>query len=676
MFAGIARLLALLCLVCPLFSLADDAGSSTRIFVADDFTQFAPQTALDMVERIPGFQVSEVDDDRGLGQASGNVLVNGDRVSGKSNGPIEALTRIPADSVERIDVLDGATLGIPGLSGEVVNVIAETSAVRGTWSYQFQRRRSQDPRLWRMEAALVGGSGQTQWNIAFRNDAERRGFRGGETVTDGAGRVIEHRLERGTFYHDQPILSGGLSWNGESGAALNANLAYTQFLRRGLERSLRAPGTEDERQRDFRSSEDEWNVEASGDFAIPLPIGRLKFIGLYRFEDSPTVSQVDETARASALVSGSRFARNTDEGERIGRIELDVRQGLSTWQIAAEGAFNFLDVEAFLTESDDFGTLVPVALDDAESRVEERRSEFSISHTRVLSPTLSLQASVGGEISELTQTGEGGLTRRFTRPNGFFAVTWQPNTATTLLARMEREVGQLNFGDFVASVNLNEEFGNAGNPDLVPQQANVLELRGERAFGARGAASLTLYYEDIQDIVDRIPVGDDGDAAGNLESASRYGMSFSGTWRRWGLPGGQLEISSELRKSRVVDPVSGQSRRINNDVIASTNVELRQDLPDTPWAWGVEYFRDHRAPVFRLDEARFRESSPSFVAAYLEHKDVFGMIGRFRVGNINDHALLFRREVFDVNRTGDLAFTESRARRFGNIFELTLSGAF
>lgn len=57
----------------------------SRTYVPADFAQFAPQTALDMLNRVPGFAIKQEDDARGLGQATGNVVINGQRLSGKSN---------------------------------------------------------------------------------------------------------------------------------------------------------------------------------------------------------------------------------------------------------------------------------------------------------------------------------------------------------------------------------------------------------------------------------------------------------------------------------------------------------------------------------------------------------------------------------------------------------------
>jgi hypothetical protein len=71
--------------------MAPETTAGARIFTLDDFRQYAPRTALEMVSRIPGFAIRGDDDGaRGFGQAEGNVLINGQRVSGKSNGATDS----------------------------------------------------------------------------------------------------------------------------------------------------------------------------------------------------------------------------------------------------------------------------------------------------------------------------------------------------------------------------------------------------------------------------------------------------------------------------------------------------------------------------------------------------------------------------------------------------------
>ena len=78
------------------------AGS--RQFTPDFFTTYAPVTALDMVKRIPGFSISEGEGRRGFGENAGNVLIDGDRPSTKSDDVWTMLSRIPASQVEYIEL--------------------------------------------------------------------------------------------------------------------------------------------------------------------------------------------------------------------------------------------------------------------------------------------------------------------------------------------------------------------------------------------------------------------------------------------------------------------------------------------------------------------------------------------------------------------------------------------
>ena len=124
-----------LCIVLSLFFLSAEAlaletspsesDGVRQIYLPSDFAQFPPRSAFDLVRQIPGFSVNEGGGDRGFGQADTNVLINGRRISGKSNGPTQALERLSVESVIRIEILDGASLDIGGMSGQVVNVITD-----------------------------------------------------------------------------------------------------------------------------------------------------------------------------------------------------------------------------------------------------------------------------------------------------------------------------------------------------------------------------------------------------------------------------------------------------------------------------------------------------------------------------------------------------------------------
>src|SRR3954468_14476005 len=74
-----------------------------RVYTPADFARFAPKTAYDMLIQVPSFTIRTADQERGLGQASENVLINGQRIANKSSGAVDQIQRIAASNVDRIE---------------------------------------------------------------------------------------------------------------------------------------------------------------------------------------------------------------------------------------------------------------------------------------------------------------------------------------------------------------------------------------------------------------------------------------------------------------------------------------------------------------------------------------------------------------------------------------------
>lgn len=666
-------------------AVAPQLGGVARSFTPEDFARFSPKTALDMVFQIPGFQIESQDNSqRGFGQATGNVLINGQRLSGKSNDAVEQLGRIPAASVTRIDVQDGAQLDIPGLSGQVVNVIAEQgTGLSGAYSANANFRRNLDPSFLNGALSVSGKYKSLDWTLSLENENPRRGNAGLENVFDGAGVLLETREEEVRFANEEPGVSLALAWRPPSGVIGNLNLSYDRdnFTLReiGLRRPVGIP--EEDNLRVFRFGRDDQVGELSGDIEFGLGPGRLKLIGVQTYSDNFRPSQTVTTLLTDNSSDGSRFEQDSEEIESIVRLEyaLSPKPGRD-WQVSVEGAFNSLDNTSNLFTIDGTGALVPTSISDDNTRVEELRAEGNLTHGRKLARKLTAQASVGVEFSEISQSGPTGLVRQFVRPKGFASLAWTPSTQTTVSARVEREVGQLDFFDFVSTVNLNLANEQLGNPDIVPQQAWLGEVELEQRLGNLGAFTLRTFGELITDIVDQVPIGETGEAPGNLEgTAKRYGIELNTTLRldQFGLNGVQFEFDGEARKSELDDPLTGITRRINNDLVSRIFAEVRWDVPSTPYATGVNYFQRRQARRFRLDQSTFQSATPGDLGVFFEHKDIFGLTGILRINNLLGTDDFEEREVF-VDRRDDsgVDFLETRNRSFGTTFNIELRGSF
>ncbi len=655
------------------------ATQGRRVYTPADFARFAPRNALDMLNNVPGFSIDAGDTERrGLGQATGNVLINGQRYSGKSTDVTTELQRISAANVVRIEVADAATLNISGLSGQVANVVTRSSGLSGNYRWSPQIRAHRTPaRLLDGEVSLNGALGTgTTFTLSVRDNSFRNGNAGPEVVTDATGTIIDRRDEVLSVDGDQPRLSGSLRHNFGNGAILNLNAAGGLNWQEVEENGTRiGPGLPD-RQRYVEERTRGNNYELGGDYEFGLGGGRLKLIGLHRFTHTAFRQTLIQTFSDATPTLGQRYAQNGDETESIGRGEYRWRGGGADWQISLEGALNRLKVDNALFDLNAAGDFVPVVFPNSAATVQERRAEAAITYGRPLSSKLTLQVSLAGEYSQLTQEGASGLSRTFFRPKGFINLAWQPRAGFDISARLERVVGQLNFFDFVASANVSGGTANAGNADLVPPQSWNAQLQATRNLGRWGTITARLYGRLISDIVDVIP-SQGGQSPGNLPGTAKvYGLQWTSTFNfdPLGIPGAKLDANITLQHSSLRDPLTGADRPISENLTREISLNFRHDIPGSNWAWGASAYQYRQAQGFRLDQLSQFLDTPGSLGAYVEHKNVLGLTVRASVDNLLGTNESFSRTFLAGVRPSPELFTEHRDRFYGPIFTLTISG--
>jgi outer membrane receptor for ferrienterochelin and colicins len=658
---------------------AAPAPAGGRSYTPADFARFAPRNALDMLNNVPGFAIVQSDPDRrGLGQATGNVLINGERFSAKSTDIFTELRRISAANVSRIDIVDGATLNISGLTGQVANIVTVNQGLSGNYVWRPQIRRDRIPFRWSNGEISVNGTvGGTQFTLGFRNNSFRNGNAGPEVVITPAGDILDRRDEVLSVYGDEPRLSGSLRRNFGNGAILNLNASGGFFIQDLAEESLRSGPGQPDRVRNLDERTRRHNYELGGDYEFGLAGGRLKLIGLHRFTHTPFRQTLIHEFADATPTFGQRFTQSGDETETIARGEYRWRGGNADWQVSLEGALNRLDVENGLFELNGAGDFVAVAFSNATATVQEKRAEAMLTYGRQIAPNLTLQASLGGEYSELSQEGAGGLTRTFYRPKGFLNLAWTPRPGFDLSARIERVVGQLNFFDFVASANVSAGTTNAGNANLVPPQNWNAQIQATRNLGRWGTATARLYGRLISDIVDVIPIAGGGQSPGNLDgSATVFGIQWTSTFNLdpVGVPGAKIDMNIQAQRTRLTDPLTGARRPINENLQSEIDIIFRHDIPRTQWAYGAEFYRYRQSAGFRLDQRFHFVDTPGSLSVFVEHKNVFGLTMQARVDNLLGTNESFGRSFYAGIRPSPINFTENRDRFYGPIFTLTISG--
>jgi outer membrane receptor for ferrienterochelin and colicins len=650
-----------------------------RTYLPADFAQFAPRTALDMLNRVPGFSIRQEDQERGLGEATGNVLINGQRISGKSNDVVTELSRIPAANVERIEVVDGATLDVPGLSGQVANVIVKSKGISGQFAYRPEfRSYHTDPLLTRFEVSVGGTAGPVEYTIGLDNRGSRSGAGGPTWIYSPGGLMVEQRDETWRGNVEQPRFSTRLVYDGPGSAIGNLNLSYGRLYFDYLETGTRTgPGLSD-RARRVTVDEGGDNYEVGADYELALGTGRLKLIAVNRGRYIPSETSVVTTFQDGSAATGSRFSLEGDENEIIGRSEYRWTTQGAEWQVSAEGAFNSLDNTSRLFELRSSGAYDEIPLPGGSARVEEDRYEVMGSYGRSLTPSIKMKLSAGGEYSQLAQVGGGGSTRQFYRPKGELSAAWKVSPRTDVNVKLARRVGQLDFYDFLASVDVQTDVEKAANPDLVPQQSWDFDVEGVRNLGRFGSTTLHVYAQQIDDIIDYIPIGTSGESPGNLDSATIYGIESRSTFELapLGFTGARLDAHFGWQDSEVEDPLTGEQRPISNSLQEFFSLELRHDVPKSQWAWGAAASYQLNAKNYRLTEVGRQWEGPIWGDLYVEHKDVYGLTVRAGVYNLFAADSMWDRTVYEARRTGPVSFVEERDRQIGPIFSFAIRGKF
>ena len=642
------------------------------------FSQFQPNTAQDMVSRVPGFTLQNDDGgERGFGQASLNILINGRRPSSKSSDAGDILGRIPASKVERIDIIDGASLDIPGLQGQVANIITSEGKLSGSWEYSARFEEGTEPQLLEGEFSVSGSRGNLEYvasldigQFTFTEDGEEQFF-------DGAGNVFEDRTEDRFFAGNRPGATLNLTYTPDNGHVANLNLSGELCNRRdGIRESFEAILPQGNTGMSLSDGgEDEFNYEIGGDYAFPVGDGTLKLIGLHRFEESDFNNSFREFLIGEPEFR-SDFDRFDEEAEYIARAEYNWKSGEKhDWQLSWEGAFNSLD------STTEFSDNVTALIED-NVRVEERRTEGFLTHSWKFSDKINIQTSLGAEYSELGAVTSPNPPGKFFRPKGSISASYDASDKHIWRAKIERGVGQLNFGTFVSSVNLSEDIQNTGNVSIVPTQFWDGEIEVERKSGGAISGTAKVFAHYITDPIDQIlfindpnDPNDDTEGPGNLDDAWRYGIEGNMTWILDDViaQGLRLEVEGLLQSSSIEDPVTFVNRQINDNTKWRYEFDLTHDIPNSNWAWGLNLTQFRQATFFRRDQSFQAEFTLPRNEFRITHKDIFGMRLDVIFQNFLEVNVQQERLIYSPDRNGDLIerqfFSRNRGRRVG--FEIS-----
>lgn len=659
------------------------ASPDKRVYTIADFARFAPKTAYDMLNQVPGFTIQGVDtSNRGLGQASENVLINGQRIANKSGGAVDQLQRTPAANVDRIEIVDAASLGIAGLSGQVANVILKAiKKASGQFEYDANARTNfTKPELMGGSLSFSGKEGPVDYTLSVKNNYGRGGIGGPIWIFNGDHVLTETRNEAYHSEYEEANMQAKFGIAGPGSSIGNLTLGYTPYWNPVHLRDSRTEADGEHRTRTDVEQLAGYMGDINGDYEFALGPGRLKLILVRHWEHQPIVTtDILNFLTTGADSVGTRFSRDTHSGETVTRAEYSWRTGGSDWQFSLERAFNSLDQEGDLFQLQPDGSFIEIPFPQGSGKVVEHRYEALATFTRPLSSKLDLQIAAGAEISNLDRTTDEEPARKFFRPKGSIILGWRPDRSWDISLKFRRRVGQISFSDFLAQPQLSSGRENAGNPQLVPPQSWEVETDFAHDLGRWGKTDLTLHYYKVSDIVDFIPIGDNEQGVGNLPNADRVGFVSTSTLLLdpIGWTGAKLDATFAGEWTSVRDPLTKRLRPISGIEDRWGSLQLRHDIPHTQLAWSAYVQYQHYISNYYLTEIDQTLDIPWLVGFYVEDKNVHGMTVRFRIDNVFNGRHLEYRTVWEGYRDRTpIAFFEHHNELVGPIFTFSVKGNF
>ena len=658
--------------------LAGGTSSGRVVYESAFYARFAPRTALDMVNQTPGFTLDVGDNEqRGFSGAVGNVLVDGERLGAKSQTLEDVLQRVPASEVLRIEILRGADVaGDASGAAVLVNVVRTPTAGGGTWMAGFEMTNQDNP-VPTGRLAWSGRSDDREYSIGVNSYGHDHASEGPRVVSDGDGTLVARRY--GGFPHKQSehAINGQYSQPlGEGKLVLTGQAFYSKYREEFFLRTTDAGGVQLENEVDPFSSITRTG-EAGATYQRRVSDWDMTITALAtrkRLVDDAVSTHFDagdvqdfEFAQALRQESGETIARTTfSRDTRAGRLEA-----------GAEAAVNTLDGELDLTLDTGAGP-APVAVPNANLSVEEMRGEAFVSHAWPINPRWSLDSRLAAETSRLSFSGdtEQSVSLTYVKPRVQLTRKFGKHQVQM---RLFRDVGQLDFTDFVSTAQLTDDIINGGNPDLRPQTEWAAQIEADLRFASDAALRLRVFHHWLDDVVDFVPVGAPGaliDAPGNIGRGTIDGVEFSLRLPLEALlRGGSLTLGGTWQDTDALDPLTARHRDISDFVESEIKMELRQDLRVAKLAWGLNFYGVTPNYDYRSNEInRFRELRR--LDAFVETTAVADTKIRLEMWNVLDDTETRDRRFFTPDRNGMLALRETSRFHPEMWWMLTVTGNF
>ena len=633
-----------------------DAIAPTLIYDLEFFQRFEPRTVGDMLKRVPsvGFLSDVLEFDgarlRGMDPGYTQILINGRKVPGASADRSFFVDRIPAEIVERIEIVRSPSANRSGdaVAGALNIVLRDAwefdgAYVRAGASY-FDDGEVKPTVAGVASGEFAGGRGLVGFSHQGRyNPKKKLSLRYEEPGGEFVDREDQDDTRDGT---DDSV---NLSWTRDIGPGrLSLSGLYVKTDRTETEHSL------EYNVRDGSSSDnllsvndqvvdiDQRNVALALDYVFDMAGGRTGIEASWsRFDDDTRDVEEEigyddeETPPAFDGYEGTKILTDGRDSERALQLfhKREIGGGTTMeFGVAAQVKDRDITRATSEVEAEDEGEPLPpyTDFDLARSTIEERRVDpyLMFSHKGA---TFEWETGRRYEATDVDVSADGDdASNDYATLLPSAHLRWNLSDDDRISFSLARTVRRPNF-DHVLPLLLEEEYGDndfLGNPGLDPETAWGIDLGFERRLGQRGIVGVNLFYRDVRDLIEITNTGEpsatalddyadeveefldenpgatpatpgypqlDPDSwvftASNVGDGRVYGAEFdlSTPLTAFGLPNTGVFLNYSWLDSRVRDALG--NRRFNDQARSVFNVGFIHDMPSLAATFGASYRR-------------------------------------------------------------------------------------
>ena len=691
------------------------------------FQRFEPLTVGDALKRVPSvtFLSDILESDgvrlRGLDPGYTQILINGERVPGGEADRSFFVDRIPAELIERVEVVRSSSANRSGdaLAGTINIVLRDALALDGGYVRAGAILFPDDEFGGTFGAVyggqvgpgrlLVGGSVQDRRNP--KNKYSQRFDEPGGTLDNTE---VQTDVRSGTDYsfnaaYEVEVGGGTLDLSGvfvrtdrfadedsleyRNGIENTANLQTindndvdietdNMSLRARYEREMFGGETRfklgfasfDDQQTEFENEAEYLREESGGRPAIPFPdedrfTADLEFRDLQDEEVSAAIEHTRPLGEGVDLEFGVQaIQKDRDSTTRASRVRFTIPNAPAPRPVQPPFVFTTTDYVIEETRID------PYVMVSGESGA------------------LKWEA---GLRYETTDTTIAGINNDFAVLLPSASLRYRLSDSDRLTLSVARTVRRPDFDD-LAPVTLEEERGDndyRGNPLLEPETAWGVDLGFERRLGRRGVVGINAFYRDVTDLIEDVNTGEPGsgddedtenvieafiESIDNVGDGQVYGVEFdlSTPLDFIGMDNTGVFLNASWLDSQVEDALG--ERRFNDQSDYVVNFGFTHDIP----TWGAAFGATYRKQGDAFGRVYAEEVTTSYgpdLEVFLEKRLFSNTVIRLTGSNLLDSS---KDEVFD--KFGDADAQEDRdydeyeleSESAGPVYQLVMRVAF